>query len=59
MFAGWTNLHVHDTADGARMWRTEWPAIVDGAPALAHIAGVAVDDDNVYVAIVTEFGPGD
>ena len=59
VFAGWTNLHVHDTGDGAVVWRTDWPTTVGGAPVAAHIAGVAVDDDNVYVAIVTEFGPGD
>jgi outer membrane protein assembly factor BamB len=59
VFAGWTNLHVHDTGDGSLIWRTDWPTTVDGAPVAAHIAGVAVDDDNVYVGIVTEFGPGD
>jgi outer membrane protein assembly factor BamB len=58
LFAGWTNVHVRNTTDGTPIWSTDWPTI--GAPLpTVHISGLAVDDDTVYVGIVTELGPGD
>jgi outer membrane protein assembly factor BamB len=59
VFAGWTNVHVLNTTDGTPIWSTDWPTIVEGAPSAVHISGLAVDDDNVYVGIVSELGPGD
>lgn len=59
LVAGWTNVHVLDTTDGTAIWSTDWPTAVAGAPPTADISGLAVDDDTVYVGIVTEFSPGD
>jgi outer membrane protein assembly factor BamB len=58
LFAGWTNVHVRNTTDGTPIWSTDWPTIGARLPTV-HISGLAVDDDTVYVGIVTELGPGD
>jgi hypothetical protein len=51
-------VDVRNTTDGTPIWSTDWPTIGAQLPTV-HISGLAVDDDTVYVGIVTEFGPGD
>jgi len=61
LFTGWANLQARSTQDGGINWTTRWS--VEGqdpfAPGVAHVAGLAVDDDTVYIGLVSDSGPGD
>lgn len=59
LFTGWANLQARSTVDGTIIWATRWLVDDPFAPGAAHVSGVALDDDTVYLALVSESGPGD
>ena len=59
LFTGWANLQARSTVDGTILWATRWLVDDPFAPGVAHVSGLAVDDDTVYVGLVFVSGPGD
>jgi outer membrane protein assembly factor BamB len=56
LFTMWSNLQVRDTATGDLLWRTEYPPPTNPAQ---RLAGIATDDDTVYVGFGTAASGGD
>jgi outer membrane protein assembly factor BamB len=56
VFTAWDNLQVRDTGSGELLWTTSYPP---SQHTVWRIAGVAADDDAVYVGFGTEASGGD
>lgn len=54
LYTMWTNVQVRDTATGDVIWATEYPP-----SSVDRFAGVAVDDEAVYVGYATGASGGD
>jgi outer membrane protein assembly factor BamB len=58
LYTLWSNLQVRSTADGALLWRTDYPAEEMEATGL-RMTGVDTDGTSVFVSFATEASAGD
>jgi len=58
LYTLWSNIQVRSTADGALLWRTDYPAEEMEAEGL-RMTGVDTDGTSVFVSFATEGSGGD